>query len=188
MFQFNGIQLHQLPIWLEMLLGIALGAVIDFHNGIVSEGKVTEKKYMYILFLVGFIYPFFRPIDLSLNNGVLIISAYTSYFLINLIRHIKIKEYFEESINRQFIFKTYTRKKGYIESKNIYNNDNAWTTRFGLIILGIKSHRSIFDQIFRCSGWSKEQEKGIYSHERGHYVIGKLMFLLEILCQVQKSV
>lgn len=176
MIQYNGVYLHQLPIWLEMMLGVALGIFIYFHNSLMFE---SNNKFLFVVFLVGFLYPVAKPIDISLGNGIIIITAFISYFTIMYYGHINFYKEIEDSKKKQHIFKTITQKKGYIEDKSF--SDNASADRFGIIVIGRKGHRGFWNTILRKAGWKEDELMTLYKHERGHNLIGIFMLMLEIL-------
>ncbi len=179
MIQYNGIQIHQLPIWLEIILGILLGIFVLFHNYFVSEDKISKHNIMYFVFILGFVYPSIKPIDISLNHCVLIITACITYIFISYVIAKINYQIFINRINNQKFLKTVTIKNGYIEDKNII--DNAFANRFNLICIGRKRNKGFWDTIFRRSGWNQDEIEALFLHEKGHCLIGIPMFIIEIL-------
>ncbi len=182
-FVYDGFQWITLNVFLEIFIGILLAGFIIAVKEFFTEDFCLVSYGRYIMFLgifiIGFIYPFLKPVDISFKNTILIISTIISNLIINYFFYLSRKEYLEADSKKGFFSRKFIKKDGYYESKYKNDNDNGSTGRFGAIIIGRSSKRSFFDILRGKDGLSENVRKGIYLHELGHTIFTIPMIIIE---------
>jgi hypothetical protein len=185
---FNQVALATLPVSVEILLGVLLALFIYVTNYYLLNERLIgfsneRSVILQLLFLAGFIYPITQQTDMSVYNGIVVLTAIMVSFALHLWHHLQKNREIANDQARFFLFRSMSVRDGYVESKDPQDLDNAYSSRFGLRVLGRASDRGIFDRLLGRDGWTDEERKALLSHERGHTIggivtipVGTLMF------------
>eukprot|EP01080_Neovahlkampfia_damariscottae_P006403 gene6403-10410_t len=96
------------------------------------------------------------------------------FFLISILQIFQTKYELDHRLNHEankpWQLQKIFQKKGYY--LNFEEQDNAYATRSGHIILGVKSDRGFWDKFFGSSGWTEEERTSLLNHEIGHVKMG----------------
>ena len=171
--------------WKEVLWGYAVGGLILLVQISFNERNMHRFTPVYILAYVCCAFGLWRglPSGFSLNiaHGLALSIAFVVNLVFAIGFHVIERDRILANPRRYWLFGTYEEREGYYESSDADDLSNAYTTRFGMVVLGKSHDRSFWQRLTGQDGWTDTQRGAILRHETGHSIAALPSIVLETL-------
>jgi hypothetical protein len=132
-------------------------------------------------FLLGVIVLYKNRKNYKKMKSPLFFSLVLIYFFISILQifytKYQLDHHLHSELHQPFQFQKIFKRNGYY--LNFEEQDNAYATRSGHIILGVKTSRGFWDRFFGKSGWTEDEKESLLNHEQGHVKMGLFFTYLE---------
>ncbi|MEM9216845.1 MAG: hypothetical protein AAGD25_21155 [Cyanobacteria bacterium P01_F01_bin.150] len=171
--------------WLSVIEGCGIFIAIWLSSWLINENNTSSLAWLFQpIFFIGLLLAWVVPIDWSIHNWITLLVAFSLNLISNIANHKRLAMGIQGLIDKQSWWqigplRRYKVMEGYVRDSGM--QDNAYTSRFGVLVLGISSNVSLRHWLFGKDGWEDDQRTAILRHERGHDIFAVPIISLQTL-------